>query len=294
MKFNGIFKEYSAKIRYNREKMTSVHDFIEMIKPGENSGLIYENFIKTLDDPRINDRVYVDVHTFRGVSCAVVDIAILVELLLTFTCERSIEFRKTDAVYFIRHLGGGLNLMHKIKVKEEIVSPKQSLIFDGIFSGREHEIRITPDKKISVFDFIKVVGGQKNPKQTWSNIQNVHIEEVVQYLDHFKFEGCGQRMTPVISVEGMVKLLFWLPGESAKQFRSKSAEVMVRYLGGDTTLIDEIRTIDKEHVNNPDNIAQVFRQEVISNLLFNQDQINTSKMLINYYGRVVCQVWYRR
>ncbi|MEN9913821.1 MAG: hypothetical protein RL528_555, partial [Bacteroidota bacterium] len=104
MKFNGIFREYNTKIRYNREKMTSVQDFIEMIKPGENSGLIYENFIKTTDDPRIDDRVYVDVHTFKGDSCIVVDIAILVELLLTFTCERSIEFRKTDAVYFIRHL----------------------------------------------------------------------------------------------------------------------------------------------------------------------------------------------
>jgi hypothetical protein len=32
-------------------------------------------------------------------------------------------------------------------------------------------------------------------------------------------------------------------------------------------------------------VVQVFREEVNgSNLLFNQDQINTSKRLVNYYG----------
>ena len=90
-------------------------------------------------------------------------------------------------------------------------------------------------------------------------------------------------MTPVVNVQGMVKLLFWLPGESAKQFRSKSAETMIRYLGGDLTLIDEIKHIDQVHQANPDNIAQIFRNE-INNNLFTQDLINTSKKLINYYG----------
>ena len=38
----------------------------------------------------------------------------------------------------------------------------------------------------------------------------------------------------------MVKLLFWLPGELAKQFRTKTAEVMIRYLGGDQELVDRL------------------------------------------------------
>jgi hypothetical protein len=163
--------------------------------------------------------------------------------------------------------------------------PSKALQFDGIFQGKESEIRITPDNMISVFDFIKVAGGQENPKQTWNNIQNIHENEVVQNLDYFQFKGQGQRKTPVISVQGMVKLLFWLPGEMAKKFRAKSAETMIRYLGGDLTLIDEIKKIDQEHTTNPNNIAQVFRSEVNQqNLLFNQDQINTSNKLIAYYG----------
>jgi hypothetical protein len=167
-----------------------------------------------------------------------------------------------------------------------IEEPTQELVqlqFDGVFKGRENEIRITPNKQISVFDFIKVVGGQLNSKDTWKDIEKKYKKEVVGFSDYFKFKGQGQKRTPVINVQGMVKLLFLLPGETAKQFRSKSAEVMIRYLGGDLILIDEIKLIDKEHIINPNNIAQVFREE-INNVLFNQDQINTSKKLINYYG----------
>jgi hypothetical protein len=47
----------------------------------------------------------------------------------------------------------------------EIETQEQKLQFDGIFQGKENEIRITPDKMISVFDFIKVAGGQKIQNQ---------------------------------------------------------------------------------------------------------------------------------
>lgn len=165
------------------------------------------------------------------------------------------------------------------------------LQFDGIFQGKENEIRITENNMISVFDFIKVAGGQENPRDTWYDIEQKYKNELVGFSDKFQFQGKGQRKTPVISVQGMVKLLFLLPGETAKQFRSKSAETMIRYLGGDLTLIDEIKKIDQEHINNPNNIAQVFRNEVNSSssncqikLVFNQDQINTSNKLITHYG----------
>jgi hypothetical protein len=164
----------------------------------------------------------------------------------------------------------------------------QKLQFDGIFQGRENEIRITPDNMISIFDFIRVAGGQEQPRKTWLDIEKKYKKEVVTFCNNFKFDGQGQRQTPVISLQGMVKLLFWLPGEMAKQFRSKSAETMIRYLGGDLSLIDEIKKIDQEHINNPNNIAQVFRNEVNiqtqQNLLFNQDQINISNKLVDYYG----------
>lgn len=47
---------------------------------------------------------------------------------------------------------------------QTVTVPEQQLVFHGIFQGRENEIRITPDKMVSIYDFIKVVGGQANPR----------------------------------------------------------------------------------------------------------------------------------
>jgi hypothetical protein len=171
-------------------------------------------------------------------------------------------------------------------IQEPIQEPVQEkqLVFHGIFQGRENEIRITSDKMISVFDFIKVVGGQVQPRKTWSDILKNHNEElgIVTFCNYSQFGKA--KTTPVINVQGMVKLLFLLPGEMAKQFRSKSAEVMIRYLGGDTTLIDEIKAIDQHHIQNPNNIAQVFREEVNETIRLNYDQINNSKQLLCHFG----------
>jgi hypothetical protein len=162
---------------------------------------------------------------------------------------------------------------------------QNNLQFDGIFRGRESEIRITPDKMISVFDFIKVVGGQKDQYSTWNRLIIEHKQEIQAFCQDHQFQK-GKKKTPVINVQGMVKLLFWLPGEMAKQFRSKSAETMIRYLGGDLTLIDEIKMIDQEHQDNPNNIAQVFREEIVQqqNLLFTQDQLNISRKLLEHFA----------
>ena len=60
---------------------------------------------------------------------------------------------------------------------EEIEIEEIQLVFHGIFQGRENEIRITPDKMVSVYDFIKVVG-QKDPYSTWNRILNEHGDEL--------------------------------------------------------------------------------------------------------------------
>ena len=40
------------------------------------------------------------------------------------------------------------------------------------------------------------MGGQKNPRQTWSGLIEVH-PEVVQKVDNLQLAGPGQRETPV-------------------------------------------------------------------------------------------------
>lgn len=186
-----------------------------------------------------------------------------------------------------RQLSGVVEKISKKQtISQELIQNNQFQL-DGIFQGHENEIRITSDNMISVFDFIRVAGGQKDFYSTWNRILNCHKNEIQAFCQDHQFE-LGKKKTPVISVHGMVKLLFWLPGETAKQFRSKSAEIMIRYLGGDLTLVDEIKTIDNHHTETPNNIAKVFRDEANKNcaktFLFNQDQINTSNKLIQHFG----------
>jgi hypothetical protein len=61
---------------------------------------------------------------------------------------------------------------------------------------QEEGIRVTPDRKTSVFDFIRVVGGQKNPRITFDRLCETH-PEVVRFCDNWKFPGVRQRDTPL-------------------------------------------------------------------------------------------------
>ena len=55
-----------------------------------------------------------------------------------------------------------------------------------------------------------------------------------------KFKGAGQQEQPVIQFQGALKLLMRLPGENAKIFRSKAADILTRYYAGDKTLLKEV------------------------------------------------------
>ena len=147
--------------------------------------------------------------------------------------------------------------MTNIKNTTELTFPS------GIFQGKESTLRISDDKKwISAFDFIKLVGEQLNPRSTWKDIIKIHKNEIVEFYDNIKFPGPKQKNTPVINVIGIVKLLMWIPGKIAKQFRTKSAEILVRYLGGDISLLDEIKDINQIHIKVPNNSLSIFRESI--------------------------------
>ena len=127
----------------------------------------------------------------------------------------------------------------------------------------EFRLRMTPDKKwVSVYDILKSIG-YVNPQNEWKrifekhvsevvspwynlvNVHEKHISEVGNFHSNFKFSGKGQRDTPCLNAMGVVKLITsWLPSSSiTKKFRDKAAEIVVRYLGGDETLVEEVKSI---------------------------------------------------
>jgi hypothetical protein len=100
-------------------------------------------------------------------------------------------------------------------------------------------IRRTPDGRVSVYDLIKVVGTQKNPRDAWNSLCDKY-PEVVGKTDSFKFSGRGQQNTPVTSREGAIYIIGLLPNTVGKLYRENAAKLVLRYLDADITLAAEV------------------------------------------------------
>ncbi len=136
----------------------------------------------------------------------------------------------------------------------------------------EH-VRKTPDGLLSVYDVIAAV---KECSQTYAGqvysrlLAEERVPEfprvlLLQNAGAEKRGGC-RSSTPVADARGIVQLVWALPGKS--EFRRQCADVCVRYLGGDPTLVEEIfknraaqEALAKEQPNHP---ARVFGEAVES------------------------------
>ena len=64
--------------------------------------------------------------------------------------------------------------------------------------------------------------------------------EVATFCGNFKFPSQGQKTQPVITLKGALKLIEWLPGENAKNYRGQVVEILTRYLDGDASMHEEL------------------------------------------------------
>ena len=123
-------------------------------------------------------------------------------------------------------------------------------------------IRRTKDTppKVSVYDIMTAItdNDSKNASDNFSRLCE-RFPEVRASSANFKFPGQGQRPTPVTDARGFVMILNLLPGEKAAHFRMSSADIMVRYLGGDQSLIAEInRNAAAQEALPENNIGKLF------------------------------------
>ena len=93
--------------------------------------------------------------------------------------------------------------------------------------------------RISVVDVVAAIAEQTgaNAGHYFERLQNSH-PEVCTSCTNFKFPGRGQKNTPV--ARGIVEILMVLPGRYAARVRQQAAKLLVRYLGGDPVLVDEV------------------------------------------------------
>ena len=137
--------------------------------------------------------------------------------------------------------------------------------------GSLQKLRKTSDNppRVSIYDVIQTVTGQtpSNCKHTWDRLV-VAYPDVSTGRSNFKFAGRGQKETPVTDARGITEVLMLLPGRAAASFRKEAASVVVRYLGGDLSLIEEIAQNRLVQEQLPDSHpARLFGQAVESEVV---------------------------
>ena len=115
--------------------------------------------------------------------------------------------------------------------------------FDEIVPGATVRFTVIDGVQyLSVRDLIMVMCNKTNQEaaRTLSRMAGSFQKELLPFWKNFQFPGRGQSEQPVIQFQGAMKLLMWLPGEQAKQFRSKASDILTRYFAGDKTLLIDI------------------------------------------------------
>ena len=96
-------------------------------------------------------------------------------------------------------------------------------------------------QRVSVYDVIRAVTGltNNNCANVWKRLQENHPEASTGCRS-YRFRGRGQQETPAADARTICEIIMLLPGTAAASFRKKTAAILVRYLGGDDALVDEI------------------------------------------------------
>lgn len=119
-------------------------------------------------------------------------------------------------------------------------NPVQKLNLMNLTPDDFKDIRITPDGLFSVYDAIAKFKGC-NLRNACQFFKNLEVFKNVEHFQKHKFEGRGQRETPVASFNQLLQILSQLPGEQAKVLRREQAEISTRAIAGDEDLEEAVR-----------------------------------------------------
>lgn len=114
------------------------------------------------------------------------------------------------------------------------------LSFEEIVHGRDATVRITDDGMLFVVDLVVVVTGKS--RDDASKVIRMIPENIFQstkYVMH-SMPGKGMGRTKLLKFEDAIELIMVLPGKISKVCRKQMAEIIIRYLDGDSSLLNEI------------------------------------------------------
>ena len=165
----------------------------------------------------------------------------------------------------------------------------------GLTDESVRQIRKTAEDppRVSVLDVIGAVTGHYPVvcSHTFKTLCE-QFSEVRSITSNFKFGGRGQRDTPVTDAPGIVQIVMVLPGRAADTIRKQAASVLVRYLGGDMSMIDEIAA---NHLRQSeladDDPARLFGQHVESDRVKRaREDLTIAELLCVAFGSVEVEV----
>jgi hypothetical protein len=143
---------------------------------------------------------------------------------------------------------GSSTVKEQSAVTDFASKPQESLIIPELNGAK---IRRTPDGKFSVYDLIRIAGGQKAPHKVWERLQKPHPELLTKCQSEYLGQGKARKKTPVANLENCLYILGLLPGACGISYREKAANLVRRYIEGDADLGMEmiIRDHNKERVD---------------------------------------------
>ena len=116
--------------------------------------------------------------------------------------------------------------------------------FDDIVAGATARLCVINNLQyLSVRDVIMHICdlGKRRANEKWERMSEKNKNELGSSCALFKFPGPGHSVpSPVITFQGVLKLVMFLSGDKAAQHRSSMVKILSRYYAGDGTLTDEI------------------------------------------------------
>ena len=153
-------------------------------------------------------------------------------------------------------------------------SPLEMIIRGGSNNGKIIRKTNENPQRVALYDIISIVSETDQANVMLYRLKMLYPQVVFLCNNVYKFKGKGQKPTPVVDARGFVTIVNLLPGLKAAEFRAKSADIIVRFLGGDLTLIEEIKRNAEMQANLPSDHPLAF---------FGQDVASTSATPITYY-----------
>jgi hypothetical protein len=91
------------------------------------------------------------------------------------------------------------------------------------------EVRKTENGLYSVFDAIRFIAQKDNQRLVWKRLSTQH-PEVVTKVTTFKFDGKGQKETPVTDKRTIIEIISLLPGKVGGETRRAAIELLLKYI----------------------------------------------------------------